>query len=374
MLHPLDDFPIHQTSAPLSQPVSGDRNHYDRYFFNGYASDGTLYFAAALGLYPNRQVIDAAFSVVVDGVQRNVHASARLAPGERRTRCGPIEVEVVEPMRVLRIRVDGDAHGLGCDLEFRATTPAVEEDRFRRVSGTRPVMDYTRLTQFGTWEGSLQVAPGDVRTLDRSTLGSRDRSWGLRMVGEGDVGAPSTTLPQFFWLWAPINFPSGAVHFDVSEEGDGRRWHESGFRIAPLPDGGGDEADLVDRERGRIESLQADWHIDWKPGTRWADRAELVLTDATGDRERIELEPVLDFLMLGIGYFHPEWSHGYWRGEDVSGYDEWPVGSLDPTQPQHVHIQHLVRARRGDEVGLGILEILAIGEHPSGLHGLFDPA
>ena len=79
--------------------------------------------------------------------------------------------------------------------------------------------------------------------------------------------------------------------------------------------------------------------------------------------------------MLGIGYFHPEWSHGHWKGENASGYDEWRIDDLDPAQPQHTHVQQLVRARWGDRTGVGVLEQLAIGDHePSGLTGLFDGA
>ncbi|GAC1305726.1 MAG: hypothetical protein NVSMB16_01350 [Acidimicrobiales bacterium] len=90
MLNPLDDLPVHQTSEPVAHPVSGDRNHYDRYFFNGYAPDATLYLAAALGVYPNRQVMDAAFSVIADGVQTSIHASRR-APADRRVLQGQRE-------------------------------------------------------------------------------------------------------------------------------------------------------------------------------------------------------------------------------------------------------------------------------------------
>ena len=57
MLTSFDDYPIHQTAEPVAQPASGDRNVYDRYFFNGYSRDGDLFFAAALGLYPNRGVM-----------------------------------------------------------------------------------------------------------------------------------------------------------------------------------------------------------------------------------------------------------------------------------------------------------------------------
>jgi hypothetical protein len=36
-------LPDHQTGVRSPTP-SGDLNHYDRYFFNGYTTDGSLYF------------------------------------------------------------------------------------------------------------------------------------------------------------------------------------------------------------------------------------------------------------------------------------------------------------------------------------------
>ena len=63
-----------------------------------------------MGLYPNRHVTDAAFSVVVDGGrvdgrQINVHASRR-APTDRAdaNQVGPITVEVLEPLHALRLQ------------------------------------------------------------------------------------------------------------------------------------------------------------------------------------------------------------------------------------------------------------------------------
>jgi hypothetical protein len=50
-----DDFPLHQTPEPVAHPATSDKNFYDRYFFNGFAKDGSLFFGAALGLYPNRR-------------------------------------------------------------------------------------------------------------------------------------------------------------------------------------------------------------------------------------------------------------------------------------------------------------------------------
>jgi len=62
VLTPFDDYPIHQTPLPLAHPATGDPNHYDRFWFNGYTED--YYFAAGMAVYPNRGIIDGAFAVV----------------------------------------------------------------------------------------------------------------------------------------------------------------------------------------------------------------------------------------------------------------------------------------------------------------------
>ncbi len=52
VLSKFDDYPIHQTSQPIAQPATGDRNAYDRYWFNGYQDDGEFYFGIGAALVP----------------------------------------------------------------------------------------------------------------------------------------------------------------------------------------------------------------------------------------------------------------------------------------------------------------------------------
>ena len=93
----------------------------------------------------------------------------------------------------------------------------------------------------------------------------------------------------------------------------------------------------------------------------------------------VDLEPISTFQMMGIGYFHPEWSHGVWKGDLAVGGDRWNTTELEPLAIQNIHIQALCHARltgRGEErVGIGILEQLVLGVHePSGFAGLLDGA
>jgi hypothetical protein len=369
MLHPFDDYLLHQTPQPIMHVASSSPNAYDRHFFNGYVADGSWFFAAAMGVYPNRGVIDAAFSVVLDGVQVSSLASGRAPLDKTNSAVGPIRVDVVEPMRTLRLRVEGPGP-LEADLTFSARTPAVEEPRFTHVVDNQTLFDYTRATQWGSWQGHFSVDGRRIDVGGTSALGVRDRSWGVRPVGERTGrGAPPRHAPQFFWLWAPLNFESCATHFAVNEHADGRRWHQGGA-IVPLRDDPDVDGDLV----AAVEPMRrVDYVIDWEPGTRRSAMASVILEPFRAETEIIRLEPLLTFQMAGLGYTHPEWGHGIWHDELATTSFRWPVDEVDPQAPLNLHVQQLVTANWGGRKGIGVLEQLALGNHdPTGLSGLYD--
>ncbi|MGQ0826612.1 MAG: hypothetical protein ACT4OX_16560 [Actinomycetota bacterium] len=372
MLTPFDDYPIHQTPLPMAHVATGDPNHYDRYWFNGYRDD--FYFGVAMAVYPNRGIIDAAFATVHNGVQRSVFASARMPADRAVTRVGPLSIEIVEPLRVTRVRCDAPDLGIDADVTFSARTVALEEPRQTLTHGTKVVMDSTRLTQWGTWTGRVTTG-GDTIAFDM-LYGTKDRSWGVRPVGVPAGAAPEPALPQIFFLWAPINFADRCTHFLGFERANGDRWVGSQALldvIGPDDPTWGDDA--------RIEHLAGTAHeVRWAPGLRRSQGATLRLlrhdANADGDREeRIELEPLLTFRMRGLGYTHPTWGHAQWHSEEAVGSEEHNVAELDNLEPWNIHVQQVMRARWGDRDGLGVLEQLAFGEHrPSGLTGFLDGA
>jgi hypothetical protein len=369
MLTQYDDFPIHQTPEPVAHPSTSDLNFYDRYFFNGFSPDGELYFGAALGLYPNRRVQDASLSVVRDGRQVSLHAS-RLAAGERaETRVGPVRVEVLDPMRTLRLVAEPNETGVACDLVFRARSAAVEEPPMLLASQGRVMMNSTRFTQFGAWEGSVEVEGSRIEVTPDRIVGVRDRSWGIRPVGERVAAAPGPP-PQFFWLWSPILFQDRCTLFGVVEDGTGRVKHANGALLRRHTSSEG----IAVTEKAAVEhSLAVRHRVRWQPGTRRSSSAEIELVQPGGEPLVISLEPFLTFQMLGLGYTHFEWGHGMWKGENALAGESWKLDGLDPLDPRHIHVQQLCRARLGDEEGIGCFEQLVIGVHePSGFEGLFD--
>jgi hypothetical protein len=363
VLTPFDDYPIHQTPAPIAQPLSADPNHYDRYWFNGYEQDGEFFLGGAMGHYPNRGVIDAAFSVVHDGVEHSVFASG-LMPVNRATEIGPVRIEIVEPLRTIRIVVSDNDHGLTADVTFRARTEAIEEPRQQIVRNNTMIMDYTRLTQWGTWEGTITLPDGTTLAVDPSrTYATRDRSWGVRGVGQQAPTNFPAQPTQIFWLWAPLNFDDCCTHLALFERADGERWLEQALVVPLLPDTSEPE-----------HLARSEYRVEWMPGRREMASASLVLNRKDGTSlPTIEFEKLYTFRMRGIGYNHPQFSHGSNHGELEVGGESIKLDEFNPQDPSSIHIQTLCKVRMGAKQGVGVLEQLAFGPHaPTGLTGLVD--
>lgn len=366
MLTPFDDYPIHPSADPIAHPASSDPNHYDRYWFNGLDRGGRFYIGGAMGHYPVRDVVDGALSFVIDGVEHSVFASGRM-PRDRSTVVGPIEIQVVEPLRTIRLAVDPKATGLGCDLLFRAKTVPVEEPRQTRVRDDGVLaMDHTRLTQWGSWEGTVWVDGTAVDVDPATTVATRDRSWGVRPVG---APTPTNRAPepfQFFWLWAPIHFDGFCTHMALHEYQDGRRWLETALRVPATQQGQWPPADPA-------EWTDLSYELDWEPGRREMRRGELSATDRDGKRRVITVEKIFTFRMRGIGYFHPKWSHGSSHGELEIGREDIGLDDFDPLDPTSVHVQNFVKADFEGQPGIGVVEQIVIGPHePTGMTGILD--
>ena len=214
MLTKFDDYPIHQTPEPVSHPASTDRNVYDRYWFNGFADDGEFYFGVGIGAVP--EPADHGLRVQHRAGRRAARVP-RLAARDRRADRDEGRARSGSRWwsRCARSRVTmaPNETGIECDLTFSARTACIEEGR-QTMRPRRPhIMDATRFTQFGRWEGSLRYGGRRVAVDPKRVYGTKDRSWGIRPVGEPELGgAPARALPQIFFLWAPIQWGDFCTH------------------------------------------------------------------------------------------------------------------------------------------------------------------
>lgn len=365
VLSAFDDFPVHQTPLPIAQVAGGHPDAFERYLFTGFETDGSLFFGCTVGIHPNREIMDASMSLLRDNVQRSLNASCRFTGIRHPIEVGPFELEIIEPLRVIRIAVGSPDLGITGEVVFTASTPAIEEPLYTRFHGA--ASDFSRLVQPGSWQGHLEVDGETIIVSDDRHRGTRERSWGIRPTDGPPRHAPSHELPQAFDFSAVLTFDDGTViDFAVGEHGDGSRYHES--VVIARPDGDVDHARNL-----RIE-------VEWEPSTRRCRLLTVEFETVGNSAHRVEMHPVVTFPLRGLGFTDPAWTHGSWKGELVVGTRSWKVDDLDPTDYRNVYVQQLTHAtwtapHGVTSSGTGILEQLAVNDHaPSGLVGFLDGA
>jgi len=377
MITSFDDFCIHQTALPVAEPSQSDRNFYDRYWFNGIEETaGNWIFEIGFGLYPNRRIMDAHFSVALGNKQYAFHGSRR-APRERaETEVGPLRVEIIEPLRQVRVALAPNEHNIECDLTFTATSVPHQEPANVMHDDGHLIMHNSRFTQLGWWQGFFSI-DGDRHEVRRA-LGTRDKSWGVRPVGEPPGGAPGlmNNEPGVYWVWNPINYGTFCTQMGTFEDRDGKPTQVSAD-LVPLYD---NPADIPKGEDpGTVEMSTIEHRINWVPGTRRGAGIEAHFEDKAGNSYDYTAEAGQRIYMLGIGYNHSEWGHAYWKGELETAREEWDFDAVNELDFQFIHTHQVVNATltkdRDTFQGVGTLESIVIGRHGrSGFEDFFDGA
>lgn len=363
MLSKWDDYPIHQAALPVAQPVGNDLGRYDRHWLAMHDRDLTTQVGFGLSVHPIRGIVDASISVSRNGEQHSTFASAPLSR-DRDMAAGPLRLEIVEPMRVLRVVLE-EHEGMSADLTFTAVTQHIEDSRMRREKGATLISERLRTVQFGEWSGTLTVNGETIECTPDDWWGFRDRSWGSRSTGTAAEGPSSAHSSSIYFAWTLLRFPDECLLVAVNEDAEGM----SEARVAavlPFLETG----DPAYGEEGRIiKSDEFTFDINYAPDTRRARCISLEVGPRGRISRKIEIEPVGQFQMQGLGYYHPRWKHGTDHGGLAVGAESWILADVDPSLKENVHAQQISRAIRSDgAVGVGLFEHVAIGPHaPSGL-------
>ena len=355
---PLDEYPVHQVPLSMAHMATSDRNAYDRCYFNAHDRSGDVFLVTGLGVYPNLGVVDAYATVRRGELQHTVRMSDALGADRMRQSVGPYRVEVVEPLHRVHLVCDADDHGVGFDLQWTGSFPAVEEPSHVMRQGGRIILDAQRFAQLGTWSGTLRVAGEELEVSGDRWVGTRDRSWGIRPVGESEPPGRAAAEPDpdfgFWWTYVPLRFEDFAVVVIAQEDGDGERMLSEAVRVWP----------------GHSEQLGwPEVEVRYRPGTRHPEGAVLHL-GRRGMELTVEVD-TLGFVALNCGPGYggdPDWGHGQWRGRD------WIEGVTmrldDPAVAGRVPfgvVDHVARARCEGAEGWGMFEHGTFGRHrPSG--------
>ena len=140
--------------------------------------------------------------------------------------------------------------------------------------------------------------------------GARDRSWGIRPVGEAEPPGIRATDPKeglgFYHHWLPMQFDDHMIKIMIDEDASGFRFTEEAMRVWNLGS---------PRASERLGRPELD--VDWIPGTREMRSARLTITGADGARVGSTNTPLRTvYLCGGSGYFDDGvWSHGRYQGK-----------------------------------------------------------
>jgi hypothetical protein len=345
-----DDYPVHQAAEFIAHPATSDRNFYDRYYFNMHPGSGDWFAIFGYGQYPNLGVVDAFIDVRHGGSQHVVRASAPLVDrGDLSV--GPFRVEVLEPLRRLRVAVEPTEHSVAMDVTWEGHIPALAEPRQYMRSKGKVVFDTQRLAQTGRWSGTLSVGGVDLPVAPDHCWGTRDRSWGVRPVGEpeSDGIRQGELVLGGIWNYFPMQFDDHAIMYICHERDDGERPLVQSERVWVDPDRAVEDLGRSEHEHHLI------------PGTRVIDHSVVRFPEAGMEVTCRSL--LANFVSVGTGYgIDADWRHGMYHGTEP--VTQGLVLAVDEVQgiAQYGIVDHVAEFSYDGHVGYGLLE-----------HGFFGP-
>ncbi|MBO0730895.1 MAG: hypothetical protein J2P57_16690, partial [Acidimicrobiaceae bacterium] len=229
--------------------------------------------------------------------------------------------------------------------------PAVAEPRHWLRSEGRVVFDTQRLAQVGSWSGTLSVDGDPLNVPAGATCGIRDRSWGVRPVGEpeSDGIRKGANVMAGMWNYFPMRFDDHAIYFICQERPDGSRPLFQGTRVWADPNRPPEELGSATHEHRFVS------------GTRMLAGSVIAFPEAGLS---VNCTPLLaHFISVGTGYgLDPDWRHGMYQGPDtVTQARVLEVPEIQGVA-QYGVVDQVARYEYDGRVGFGLYE-----------HGFFGP-
>jgi len=362
-LVPADELLCHQTPETFATISQADTAWTEKLWASLFARDGSLQVDVGIGKYHNRNVIDMFAGVSRGTEQLTVRASRQLDLDPERVGVGPLDYEVIDPLRQVRwVLAENEVVPVHFDLTVTGVLPPFLEakDEQREQFGARICSDLLRYHQSSTISGTLWVDGERIDVRDEEWFGFRDHSWGVRMdVGEPpqDVHRPNRLDQDFTLTWSPmfLTRPDGSTYeiHHYLQTVDGETTYFSGFVNHP------------DGRQTPLQGLRDELKYD--PVNRRLLGGKMTFDAGWGETRTIEVEPASDtgfHLGTGLYFGFKGHRHGQWHGpEHLDGERFADVSDSATVREVHQLRDCVIRVREGDAEGYGIFESMVIGEH-----------
>jgi hypothetical protein len=336
MITELDDYFGHQTIEPIAHVSTNDKSFADRAYHT--LSDPDRFgIDIGVSMYPNRGLFHTYAIAAVPGRQWSLRATRDFSEGRFKLGAGPITATIIEPQQRWTYTCEPNESGIAFDLEFEARNGPYQIDQPPIRHNGRLIHQDVYVFQTGFYSGTVTL---DDQTFEVDRVpGARDRTWGLRAAGEGQ-------LPSGVLGWLNANFDDVAIVAHIRDGASGKPQVRGG---AIYHDGG----DIIP-----VVGFEHDLQFDFE--TRQFVSGTVTLTDATGEVWPVEIDPTMRIYLSGAGY-----SGGDMRRDRFNAplwHERWDL--TDPDLVARVeglndNISHL---RCNGRTGHGVLET-SIGKH-----------
>jgi len=357
----LDEYPFHQVTASFAGVAASDPQWNDGHYVCLADQTGHVSLTSNLRLYSNNDVLDGFVCIRHQGRQHNIRLSRRLRPRMDELAVGPLRIDVLEPMRALRLVLEDNEFDIALDVTCRGTTMPYEGPvEVSRVDG-RLVSERMTYELTGKCEGWVRVG-SDRYDLEPSTSSFfRNHSWGSQ-AGRG--GPRLYTAPALnarrrapgVRQWVLFDMPDHGGFYFVDPSGRAA----SGKGAIMLPD--------------RTVPVTAVEHdLQFYEGGRRLRSGRFRLTDADGVDRNYEVEDLGWVYCQGGGYFggfDDGLGQGVYRGDQHVEGEVWDVShptrivDADGTafEFDHAWAENFTRLTTDGATGLAHFECVVIQE------------
>ncbi|TYL55455.1 hypothetical protein FXB39_03730 [Nocardioides sp. BGMRC 2183] len=313
MLTPYDEFPVHQSPHPFSLIPSTDYGWDDGYYFGMMNARDRMFLDVNFRVNPNTDMVGGAALFVKDDRQFVLRLN-RVWRDDFALRIGPLSLEILEPLRTWRLRLEENDSGLEFDVTWRGSTPPILEAHHLVQQRGRIVTDQSRYNQPGRASGWIDYRGARVE-VDPAVWGAaRDHSWGIyvqrppfapdpRWLPPAEPAAAARAL-RFWTIFSTPDGPGG--FFQINETSDGRQAGMVDVFSAPFEGRvhrGYDDPGVI--------LVSYEHEMSFEPGTRLFREGTVGLIDERGERWEIHFErAMMPWSARTIGYSPGGWRDG----------------------------------------------------------------
>ena len=344
--------------------------------------DGDVSLVSTVRLYQNTNVLDGFVCIRHEGMQHNIRVSRQLRP-DFEYRVGPLRVELLEPMKSIRLVLEPNEYGIACDIVCHTVgRPYHGPLSTNRIDGWL-LMERMTYEVAGRAEGWIEVAGKRFELTPERSGVFRNHSWGvLRGRGGPPMHAspqPRVERPTGLRNWVLYTMPDHAGFYEFIEDADGEKWSGA---IANVDGSWNKMTGEILHEDRKVLVTGVDHDLTFYDGSSRISGGSIAIHDSEGVTREFEIEDMGWVYCHGGGYFggfNDRLGQGAYRGEYHEEGEVWdcthPTKIVDSDGNEvddfpTVLAESFVLLKSGDQVGSAHFECAAFGPVPKyGLTG-----